>query len=473
MKRAITVHALALTGVVVAGALIVAPPAAGGGKHRAGPSYPDIRPSRIGLLSWNDNDDFLHHGPVGGIHAFSVASTSCNVGNLPADWQDGVGGKNPVLGANLYRYKDGRFEQIGMSWLKHAWCALSEPTCGTCQSTGCDTLGVGCADTYWSDLNAGPFRIGPRFLINPQGQGVGGVHNDIFNQPSGTIGGRLQVKAVDIIAGSRYFAEIQYATHDEPLDKRFNNASYREVNVTTTAMSGTQAGPASVRVGQPGIEAWKEVDPAVTIVKFEDVPGQGRFNLAYKVTDNGDGTWSYEYALHNQNSHRAAGAFIVAIPTGVNISNVGFHDVDYHSGDGEGYVTRDGTDWVSTVGLSDVKWETESFSRSANANALLWATMYNFRFVADTPPATGDITIGLWRPGSPDSVVVSGAVPSPLPADCLADLTGDDDFVDVNDLFTLLAAWNTNGPGANLAEPTDLVDVTDLFALLAAWGDCP
>lgn len=54
---------------------------------------------------------------------------------------------------------------------------------------------------------------------------------------------------------------------------------------------------------------------------------------------------------------------------------------------------------------------------------------------------------------------------------CPADLTGDEN-VDVSDLFQLLAGWNTNGPGANLAPPNDVVDVSDLFALLAAWGAC-
>ena len=52
----------------------------------------------------------------------------------------------------MYRLLDGKFEHIGQSWLKHSFCAVSENTCGSCQSTGCSTLGIGCADTYWSDL---------------------------------------------------------------------------------------------------------------------------------------------------------------------------------------------------------------------------------------------------------------------------------------------------------------------------------
>lgn len=67
--------------------------------------------------------------------------------------------------------------------------------------------------------------------------------------------------------------------------------------------------------------------------------------------------------------------------------------------------------------------------------------------------------------------------PETCGAPCPADLTGagdvPDGMVDVTDLFRLLANWNTNGQGADLASPFDLVDVGDLFVLLAAWGNCP
>lgn len=63
------------------------------------------------------------------------------------------------------------------------------------------------------------------------------------------------------------------------------------------------------------------------------------------------------------------------------------------------------------------------------------------------------------------------------PASCPADLggpaPGDPDMsVDVFDLFVLLANWNTDGPGSDLAPPTNDVDVFDLFVLLEEWGPC-
>jgi hypothetical protein len=47
-----------------------------------------------------------------------------------------------------------------------------------------------------------------------------------------------------------------------------------------------------------------------------------------------------------------------------------------------------------------------------------------------------------------------------------------DGTVNVFDLLELLSNWNTNGPGAAIAEPSDVVNVFDLLELLSAWGEC-
>lgn len=76
--------------------------------------------------------------------------------------------------------------------------------------------------------------------------------------------------------------------------------------------------------------------------------------------------------------------------------------------------------------------------------------------------------------------IARGFVLEPDGLTCSADLasftTGNihcpDGSVDVLDLFLLLANWNTDGVGADLASPLDDVDVFDLFVLLGAWGPC-
>ena len=59
-------------------------------------------------------------------------------------------------------------------------------------------------------------------------------------------------------------------------------------------------------------------------MKSYDVAGDGRFVIGYRVTDNGNGTWHYEYAVYNLNSDRAGGSFSIPVPAGVTLSNIGF-----------------------------------------------------------------------------------------------------------------------------------------------------
>ena len=419
---------------------------------------PDVAVSRVGLQSSGTLDSFAYYGSFGGIRAFAMASTSCNVGTATAQWINshtgGNAGKHPVIAQNMYRLLDGRFEQIGMSWLKHSFCAVSEPTCGVCQSTNCSTLGIGCADTYSASLNGNQNSLGPRSEINPW-PNVGVATHTTYSAPTGnaTISGRLQISDDDINAGGQNFAEIQYVTHDEPFDFRHNNASWREVNLSLTLITGVGAGQASVHFQDPVLTAWEQNDPGATFLKI-DVPVDGRLYLGYKATDLGGGMWHYEYALQNLNSDRSARLFSLPIPAGVTVTNTGFHDVDYHSGE-----PYDGTDWPVTIGGGLVEWSTQTEAANPNANALRWGSLYNFRFDADRPPETVSATIGLFKPGTPTDLTVQILGPSASPA-CPWDLDGDG-AVAVPDLLFVLANWGAP------------YDVADLLALLNDWGPCP
>jgi hypothetical protein len=81
------------------------------------------------------------------------------------------------------------------------------------------------------------------------------------------------------------------------------------------------------------------------------------------------------------------------LPEGVTVTNIGFHDVDYHSGE-----PYSGADWTATVSSNSISWATQPFAVNVNANALRWATLYNFRFDADAPPTCdGNVMLGLFR----------------------------------------------------------------------------
>ncbi len=436
------------------------------------------------------------YGTVGGISAYAIGTTAQNIstGGLLLSWRDSGASANqhPVIAQNLFRLQDGRFEQIGMSWLKHGFCAADSSLCGSCANAGgCDWLGVGCADTYGSSLNGSQSFLGPRFEVNP----VTGFFPWPHSLPTGnsTLRGRMLVEINDVNPalnpGALYFVEAHYITPDDAgTVTANNNNSYRPASVGS--LSGgiwNLSTTGSTHQQDPAIQAWQDQDPSVSVVKI-DVANDGRFILGYKATDNGDGTWHYEYALHNMNSDRAAGSFSVPIPACVTVTNEGFHDVFYHSGE-----PYDGADWPVTVGGGTASWSTQDFSTNVNANALRWGTMYNYRFDADSPPTPVTVEIGLFKPGAPALVPAHAVGPTErtFSPDITGPLSVPDGCVDAFDLGTMLAAWcsavndpNPPSPPCENCNPASLclvdisgaamvpdgcVDAFDLAKLLAAW----
>ncbi len=364
-----------------------------------------------------------HYGSIDGIEAYAVGTTSCNKGDDDLQWVSNTN-RHPVIAQNLFRIKDGRMTQIGQSWLKHGFLALAQNECNLgCQNPGTGSLlGVGCSDPYTSGLNGSQGGLGPRYQVNAA-TGNFSYPFDTANQTGNTIYKRLQVKSGDVDpasnSGAKFFVEGHYVTPDDAeAGNQNNNASYREVDVQND-LDLTFAGPTVREL--PAIHAWQAEDPSVAIENV-DVPNDGRFIVATKVTDQGGGIWRYEYAVHNLNSHRSGASFSVPMAAGTAISNIGFHDVPYHSGE-----PYDNEDWGSEVGVDSITWriagvfndDFESGNTNAwgaanieeTANAIRWGTMYNFWFDADRAPSSSNGTIGLLRSGTPASVTFSTQAP--------------------------------------------------------------
>ncbi|MFM7282565.1 MAG: hypothetical protein ACKO32_12380, partial [Planctomycetia bacterium] len=369
-----------------------------------------------------DIQDVANYASLNGIEALALGTYSCNQGTATVSW---ISNNNlhPVIGGNLYKYKvvdgSGRFEHLGMSWLKHGFFALSNNLCCTgCQSTSGSSLGIRCADPYTAARNGSQSGAGPKWQVN--------ASTGVFTYPpanpafSGSTARRLQVKITDLEASSasiRYFGEAQYVTQDDAAaGNDNNNASYRELTVTGSGTAWTfslTAGQTTQRE-KPAILAWQAVDPTVQV---QNIDTDGRLILAWKVTEITPGTWHYEYALQNLNSERSVQKF--ALPVGgAMLTNLGFHDVDYHCGDGISNVTTDGTDWSVSNTAGTLGWATDTFSVNQNANALRWGTLYNFRFDANVPPTSGNITLTPFKSGS--NLVVTAQVPSAAPGGPIA-----------------------------------------------------
>ncbi|MDA1008400.1 MAG: hypothetical protein O2800_05285, partial [Planctomycetota bacterium] len=349
--------------------------------------------------------DVAQYGSVvaGGITimAYAFGTTSCNVGDAQLEWFAAPDNRHPFIPMNMYRMKAGRFEQIGMGWGKHGFYALQDSLCGACTASPTGTyLGVGCSDPYSAGLNGGQFGLGTRSEVNSTTGIFPGTFNAGMPNPPATIGRRVQVNALDLNpslnAGATYYAEGHYIhPQDAATNNDNNNASYRATTVgalTGGAYALALTGPTVQQ--KPAIEAWRTADPTVQLA-YVDVIDDGRFIVACKASNNGNGTWHYEYAIHNLNSNRAARTFSVPLAAGTVVTNVGFKDIDYHSGDPYSSV-----DWVATTTSNAVTWTGATFATTPNGNALRFATLYNFRFDANRAPIAANGTLGLFKPGA-------------------------------------------------------------------------
>ncbi len=426
--------------------------------------------------------DLGSYGAVGGISAFSIGTTSCNIGDANILWVAN-NNQHPVIGQNYYRIENNRMEMIGMSWLKHGFTALTQNLCGTCSGQGGAVLGVGCSDPYTASLNGSQSNLGPRSHINA----TTGFYPYPFTTPGGsymvppatpaTIGRRLQVLTTDMnhAGGAVYVGETQYVTADDasfvdlqpgPFQNKahngINNVSYRRMNAAGTAFTA-----ATVRM-QPALHAWQAIDPTVVVNSYDIIEGTNtvcRYWVGAKVVNNGNGTWTYNYIILNVNSDRSGASFSVPL-SNVNVTAPYSRIPVYHSGE----VAAMNAAWVNTIGASSVSWATpQTFAQNVNSSALRWSTSSTFAFTADTAPTTGTATLGLFKPGTAGPIAMTNLpVPSAGSVPCPADFNGDT-AVDFFDYLDFVDAFSANDPSADFNADTvidffDYLDFVDAFS---------
>lgn len=381
-------------------------------------------------------------GSSGGFIGVGIGTTSCNAGVVDLDWFALPSNDHPVIPQNMYRMSGGpsntdTFEQIGQSWCKHAFTALTGNVCFTCNGTGGTHLGSGCSDPYSASLNYDQSRLGSRAWINPftgvyprGDSGATNPNNHSGHSHTGT-SHRVLIAISDLItAGATYFGEALYVTPHEYLwcqghfgqCNQNNNVSYRRVTpsqTSSTTFSFTNVG-ATVRT-QAAINAWtgatlNTFEPAPAIPGSPGTPpGDGIGIVGCKVTNPSAGVWHYEYAVYNQNLDRAIQSFSVPLGCGVTVSNLGFHAppqsaafVNDGTPNSAGYSS---TAWASNQTVSNLTWNSETFAQNQNANAIRWGTLYNFRFDSNKPPQAANATVGFFKTGAPMTVAIQAPTP--------------------------------------------------------------
>src|SRR5438067_4708977 len=412
-------------------------------QHAVGAAVPNLVPGPDVIVG--DLESVEQAGNDATSVGLGVGTVSCNNGDQPINWHELPATDHPIIPQNLYRMSGGadnaeRFEQIGQSWMKHAFFALEEFICGTCNTsppcvTG-DQLCPGCADTYVASLNYDQDLIGSRAWVNPF-TGVFPSNPDPNNHAGHNHTGtshRVTVATSDLIPaqnpGATYFAEADYISPTEYAwcqahpgqCNMYNNVSYRPFTVSGGPSNFTFISTGATVRMQPAIQTW--VSTGATVAQVEPDPGNdGIWFMGYKVTNPSAGVWHYEYALSNENLDRAIQSFSVPVG-GANISNIAFHAPPQEPAwpnDGtfnnQGYSSAP---WAVDQSGGSITWSTETFATNQNANAIRFGTLYNFRFDADQPPQTANATVGYFKTGSPMTVEIQapgqgGGTPTPTP----------------------------------------------------------
>ena len=414
--------------------------------------------------------------------AYSVGTTSCNIGNQQLLWNPNPSVTHPVMPQGIYRVKNGVMQQVGQSWVKHGFCALQETLCGACTpaGSGCPTvLGVGCSDPYSSSLNGSQSDLKSRYGINA----ATGVYSGTYANPAAPTGYptnircRITVPKNDLDptlnTGAKYVIEGMYIQpQDAASGNSANNGSYRTFTVGSTYSTST--GYALTLTGTtiqmiPAIYYWQNQHTDVATRDY-DVAGDGRFIVASRAFLNANGTYHYAYAVANFNSDRNGSYFSVPVPASVTVTNITAVSPFNHSGD-----TAANTPWTSTNTGGVLTWSCPAAASESVAHSIRWGTMHTFEFDANTAPtsASSILTVGIWKPATTTSpatsISVLGYKPTTYIPPCASGDINCDGAVNGMDLAYLFSCWESATPACDL-NGDGFSDSLDLAVLLANWS---
>lgn len=373
---------------------------------------PDV-PVDVSIVELYGITSYGHSGTYpNGMNGFSMATTSCNPGDVNIPWYAPMDERHPVIAMHMYRVKNGRFEQIGQSWLKHGFFALNNNQCGSCNNPGTGSLlGRNCSDTYSAGNNASQFYLGGRDEVNPftgqwtcSGSWFSNYVADCSRRNNGSglaaIDHRLQVLDADLgNPNSTYYYEAYYITKEDT--NKYNNIASRTISSMNWTGSqwtfSTSSEP--IRSG-PAITRWGDMNAIAT------PRDEGDAILAVDTTDLGNGRTRFEYALYVHDIDRQIREFSIPVGDSIVVTNIGFRDIDQDGGN----------NWAINRSSGKITWSTGTVGQTG-ANPLKYGTVFNFWFEATSPALDSAGGIGLFKSGSLPglSVATKGPIPTSPP----------------------------------------------------------
>ncbi len=358
---------------------------------------------------------------------FAQFADTRNVDACCADQGDGPcapygNDQGGLLVYHLYRFVDGRLEQLAQSQVKHAFNSINvDSVAGNVACRAPNRSGrvvpSGCEDLYQVSSNSDQDFLGPREeiiahsgmwlrdgsiwdLTGPLGVPDGNCDYlpdlQVFGGQvpcqapvSDAMDRRLSVPESELSTpGARYFIEAWYLVRDDV--NIFNSIGRKEI---TPAFNGgwTFVAAAPFRQG-PVIYDYVEMQNA-NAGSLTDIvdSGEGSVQVSSTVSRVAHDRWQYDFTLMNFDFDRAIDGFDIPIAPAVTVIEVAFFDGD----------TDSENNWVATNEPGIVSFQ------AAEPDKLKWGSLVSFRFVADTPPNSGVATLHVADAGDPVSLNIN------------------------------------------------------------------
>ena len=301
--------------------------------------------------------------------------------------------QHPFLIWNMYREIDGRFEQIGVSGVKHAFLTINSACTVNCGNS--HILWPGCEDIYGMGNNDSGGSLGPREGI----EAYGGLweqqcsffdqdcNNSQDNSSNGTDENRMVVADANLgDPSANYYISAWYVIRDDI--NIYNTMGYKPYAVTGSAGNWSLS-PASALTTGPASDQYVAPDTidlvAGTASQRILQVGEGHLTVAVKVNALAGGLYRYNYMIENFDYDPQVQSVSLPLSQLSSLTDLVFVDTDQDALN----------DWVMTH-------ENDVLTLTSPAdNELDWGILYSFSFTTDAEPTTGDVTlVGLENAGS-------------------------------------------------------------------------
>ena len=301
--------------------------------------------------------------------------------------------QHPFLVWNMYREIDGRFEQIGVSGVKHAFLTINSSCTINCGDS--HILWPGCEDIYGMGNNDSGSSLGPREGIEAY-PGLWEQQCSFFDQDcnnsqdnssNGTDENRMVVADANLgDSSASYYISAWYVIRDDI--NIYNTMGYKPYAVSGSAGNWSLSPTASLTTG-PASDQYVSPDTidlvAGTASQRILQAGEGHLTVAVKVNALAGGLYRYNYMIENFDYDPQVQSVSVPLSQFSALSDFVFVDTDENASN----------DWNMTH-TGDMLTLT-----SPAGNELDWGILYSFSFTTDAEPTAGDVTlVGLENGGS-------------------------------------------------------------------------